>query len=197
MSQSSAIVQRSAVANLHQSSVQDLSLKPSKNFESRSIVHTPHPFTFKLGSNLDTFASLSLKDRLLSKKISGMTQKWKFDTRSRMTGKSTSENLQRMIPPESKKIKLKMSNTNQSQEVPTVTSQKGVDKLELYQQALQWKEHEEKLAVTSKCARSTPMKTAEDSIGISDASLSAPKNETSPRVLGLKMGCTFSKGVAP
>ena len=68
MSQSTAIVQRSAVANLHQSSVRDLSFKPSKSFESRLIVHTPRPFTFKLGSNLDTFASLSLKDRLLSKK---------------------------------------------------------------------------------------------------------------------------------
>ena len=132
MSQSTAIVQQSAVANLHQSSFRDLSFKPCKSFESRSIGHTPHPLTFKLGSNLDTFTSLTLKDRLLSKKISGMTQKQKFDTRSRMTGKSTSENLQRMIQPESKKIKLKMSNAKQSQEVLTVTSQKGVNKLKLY-----------------------------------------------------------------
>ena len=41
------------------------------------------------------------------------------------------------------------------------------------------------------------MKTAEESIGISDASLSAKRNESSPHVLGLKKGCTFSKGVAP
>ena len=114
MSQSSAIVQCSAVANLHQSSFRDLSFKPSKSFESRPIVHTPRPFKFKLGSNLDTFASLSLKDRLLSKIISGMSQKRKLDTRSGMTGKSTSENLQRMIEPESKEMKPKMSNTKQS-----------------------------------------------------------------------------------
>ena len=126
------MLQRSAVANLHQTSVWDLSLKPSKSFESRSIVHTPRPFTFKVGSNLDTFASLSLKDRLLSKKISGISQKQKFDTRSGMTGKSTSENLQRIIQPESKKMKLKVSNTKQAKEVSTVTSQKGVNKLELY-----------------------------------------------------------------
>ena len=132
MSQSSAIVQCSAVANLHQSSVWDLSFKPSKSFESRPIVHTARLFRFKLGSNLDTFASLSLKDRLLSKKISGISQKRKLDTRSRITGKSTSENLQRMIQPESKKMKLKMSNTKQLQKVPTVTPQKHVNKLELY-----------------------------------------------------------------
>ena len=197
MSQSSAIVQRSAVANLHQSSVWDLSFKPSKSFESRPIVHTPHPFRFKLGSNLDTFASLTLKDRLLSKKISGMSQKRKLDTRSGITGKSTLENLQRMIQPESKKMKPKMSNTKQSQEVPTVTPQKHVNKLELYRQALQCKEHEQKVAANSKSQRSTPIKTPEKNIGISDASLSANTNESSPRILGLKKGCTFSKGVAP
>ena len=75
MSQSNAVVQRSAVANLHQISVRDLSLKPSKSFQSRSILHTPHPFTFKVGSKLETFTSLTLKDRLLSKKISGISQK--------------------------------------------------------------------------------------------------------------------------
>ena len=197
MSQSTAILQRSAVANLHQTSVWDLSLKPPKSFESRSIVHTPRPFTFKVGSNLDTFASLSWKDRLLFKKISGISQKQKFDTRSGMTGKSTSKNLQRIIQPESKKMKLKVSNTKQAKEVSTVTSQKGVNKLELYRQALQRKEHEEKLAATSKTARSTPMKSTEDSIGVSDASLSAQRSESSPRVLELKMGCTFSKIVAP
>ena len=90
-----------------------------------------------------------------------------------------------------------MSNTKQLQEVPTVTPQKGVNKLELYRQALQCKEHEQKVAATSKSARNTPMKTPEERIGISDASLSAKRNETSPHVLGLKMGCTFSKGVAP
>ena len=114
-----------------------------------------------------------------------------------MTGKSTSENLQRIIQPESKKMKLKVSNTKQAKEVSTVTSHKGVNKLELYQQALQQKEHKEKLAVTSKTVRSTPMKSTEDSIGVSDASLSVQRSESSPRVLGLKMGCTFSKGVAP
>ena len=41
------------------------------------------------------------------------------------------------------------------------------------------------------------MKTPEQSIGTADASLSAKRNETSPRVLGLKMGCTFAKGVTP
>ena len=102
-----------------------------------------------------------------------------------------------MIQPESKKMKPKMSNTKQSQEVPTVTPQKRVNKLELYQQALQRKEHEQKVAANSKSARSTPMKTPEESIGISDASLSAKRNESSPRVLGLKKGCTISKEVAP
>ena len=152
---------------------------------------------FKLGNNLDTFTSLSLKDRLLSKKISGISEKRKLDTRSGITGKSMSENLERMIQPESKKMKPKMSSRKQSQEVPTVTPQKGVNKLELHPQAFQCKEHEQKVAATSKSARSTPMKTPEESIGISDASLSAKRNETSPHVLGLKMGCTFSKGVAP
>ena len=85
MSQSSAILQHSAVANLHQSSVRDLSFKPSKSFESRPIVHTPHLFRFKLGSNLDTFASLSLKDRLLAKKISGISQKRILDARIGIT----------------------------------------------------------------------------------------------------------------
>ena len=132
MSQSSAILQRSAVSNLHQTSVRDLSLKPPQNFESRSIVQTPRPFPFKLGSNLDTFASLTLKDRLLSKKISGISQKQKLDTRSTRTGKSTSENVQRIIQPESTKMKLKVASTRQAQEVPAVSSQKGVNKLELY-----------------------------------------------------------------
>ena len=197
MSQSTAIVQRSAVANLHQSSVRDLSFKPSKSFESRPILHSPRLFRFKLGSSLDTFTSLTLKDRLLSKKISGMSQKRKLDTRSGITGKSTSENLQRIIQPESKKMKPKMSNTKQSQEVPTVTPQKPVNKLELYRQALQRKEHEQKVATKSKIARSTPMKTPEENIGIYNASLSAKPKESSPRVLGLKKGCTFSKGVGP
>ena len=54
-----------------------------------------------------------------------------------MTGKSTSENLHRIIQPESKNMKMKISNTKQSQELQTVTLQKGVNKLELYRQALQ------------------------------------------------------------
>ena len=41
------------------------------------------------------------------------------------------------------------------------------------------------------------MKTPEQSIATANASLSAKGNETSPRVLGFKMGCTFAKGVAP
>ena len=94
-------------------------------------------------------------------------------------------------------MKLKMSNTKQSQEIPTVTPQKPVNKLELYRQALQCKEHEQKVAANSKSARSTPMKTPEENIGISDESLSVKRNESSPRDLGLKKGCTFSKGVAP
>ena len=152
------------MANLHQTSVWDLSLKPPKIFESRSIVQTPHPFTFKVGSNLDTFASLTLKDRLLSKKISGISQKQKFDTRSGMTGKSTSENVKRIIQPESKKMKLKVASTMQAKEVPTVTSLKGLNKIELYRQAIQRKEHDENLVATSKSGRSTPMKSAQNSI---------------------------------
>ena len=97
-----------------------------------------------------------------------------------------------MIQPESKKLKPKMSSTKQSQEVPTVTPQKPVNKLELYQQALQHKEHEQKVATKSKIGRSTPMKTPEENIGICDASLSAKTNESSPHVLGLKKGCKES-----
>ena len=41
------------------------------------------------------------------------------------------------------------------------------------------------------------MRSAQDTIGVSDASLSAHRTKTSPHVLGLKLGCTFSKGVAP
>ena len=93
MSQSSGIVQRSAVSILHQTSVRELSVKSPQNFQSRSIVQTPHPFSFKLETNLDTFSSLTLKDRLLPKKISGISHKRKFDKESTMTGKSTSENI--------------------------------------------------------------------------------------------------------
>ena len=197
MSQSSAIVQKLAVANLHQTSVRDLSLKAPQNFESRSILQAPRPFAFKVGSNLDTFSSLTLKDRLLSKKISGISQKRKIDTRSTITGKSTSENVQRIIPPESKKMKLKVASTMQGQEVPMVTSQKGVNKLELYRQGLEHKQHKETLAEHSQSGTSSPMKSAQDTTGVSDASLSAHKTKTSPRVLWLKLGCTFSKEVAP
>ena len=122
-----------------------------------------------------------------------MSQKRKLDTRSGIPGKSTSENLQRIIQPESKKMKPKMSNPKQSQEVPTVTPQKPVNKLELYRQALQCKEHEQKVATKSKIGKSTPMKTPEKNIGIYDASLSVKTNESSPHVLGLKKGCTFLK----
>ena len=94
-------------------------------------------------------------------------------------------------------MKPKMSNTKQLQEVPTVTPQKPVNKLELYRQALQRKEQEQKVATKSKIARSTIMKTPEEIIGICDASLSAKPQESSPCVLGLKKGCTFSKGVGP
>ena len=55
-------------------------------------------------------------------------------------------------------MKPKMSKTKQLQEVPTVTPQKHVNKLANFISA-----------------RSTPMKTPEESIGISDASLSAKK----------------------
>ena len=88
-------------------------------------------------------------------------------------------------------MKPKMSNTKQLQEIPTVTPQKPVNKLELYRQALQRKEHEQKVATKSKIAISTPMETPEENIEISDASLSAKPNEISPGVLGFKKGCTF------
>ena len=114
-----------------------------------------------------------------------------------MTGKSTSQNLERTIPPESKKIKLEVSNTNQAQNIPSMRSEKGVNKLELYGQALQHKEAEQNLATTSKSETSTRMKSPEDSIGVSDGAVIDQENVTSPRVLGLKKGCTFSKGVAP
>ena len=132
MSQTTGIVQRSAVANLHQKSVRDLSLKLPKSFKSTSNVQKPRPFTFKVATNLDTFASLTLKDRLLSKKISGISQKRQFDTRSGIKGKSTSEHVHRIMKPESKKMKLKVASTMQAQEVPMVKSQKGLNKLELY-----------------------------------------------------------------
>ena len=41
------------------------------------------------------------------------------------------------------------------------------------------------------------MKTPGESIGIFNASLGVQTNETLPHVLGLKMGCTFSKGFTP
>ena len=94
-------------------------------------------------------------------------------------------------------MKMKVSNTNQAQNIPSVRSGKGLNKLELYRQALQQKEHEEKLAATSKSETSTPIKSPEDSIGVSDGTVIHEENVTSPHVLGLKKGCTFSKGVAP
>ena len=132
VSQSNAILQRSAVANLHQSSVRDLSFKPSRSFGSSPILQAPRPFKFQLATNLDTFANLTLKDRLLSKKISGMSQKRKFDTKSGMSRKSTSEDVPKITEPESKKMKSKIYNKEESQEVPNVKQHKNVNKLELY-----------------------------------------------------------------
>ena len=53
------------------------------------------------------------------------------------------------------------------------------------------------MAEPSQSTTSTPMRSAQDSIGVPDASLSALKSKSSPHVLGLKLGCTFSRGVAP
>ena len=41
------------------------------------------------------------------------------------------------------------------------------------------------------------MRSAQDTIGVSDASLSVHRSKSSPHVLGLKLGCTFSQGVTP
>ena len=114
-----------------------------------------------------------------------------------MTGNSTSQNLERINPPESKKIKLEVSNTNQAQKISNMRSEKGLNKLELYRQALQCKEAEQNLLATSQSETSTGMKSAEDSIALSDGAVLDKENVTSPRVLGLKKGCTFSKGFAP
>ena len=197
MSDSNAVVQRSAVANLHQTSVQDLSVKPSKNFQLRSVLHTPCPFTFKVGAKLETFANLTLKDRLLSRKISGITQKRRLHGRSGMLGKSTSENVERTNEPEKKKIKVEVSNIIQPAKLSNIRSQKSVNKLELYRQALQRKEAEKNMLPTSENETSMGMKMTEDSSSLSDGTVVNKENVTSPHVLGLKKGCTFLTGVAP
>ena len=197
MSDSNAVVQRSAVANLHQTSVRDLSVKPSKNFQSRSVLHTPRPFTFKVGAKLETFANLTLKDRLLSRKISGITQKRRLHGRSGMIPKSTSQNVEMTNEPDKKKMKVEVSNIIQPAKLSTIRSQKSVNKLELYRQGLQRKEAEKKMLPTSENETSMGMEMTEDSSSLSDAAVVNKESVNSPRVLGLKKGCTFSKGVAP
>ena len=124
MSRSSRIVQRSSISILNQISVRDLSFKPDK-LKSTSIIQTPHPFTFKMGSNLDTFANLSLKDRLLPKKISGIGHKHKMQKMPSHRGKSTEEEIKRVSKPETKKMKHKLSSETLSQEVKDLSLKKS------------------------------------------------------------------------
>ena len=114
-----------------------------------------------------------------------------------MIPKSTSQNVEMTNEPDNKKIKVEVSNIIQPAKLSNIRSQKSVNKLELYQQGLQHKEAEKKMLPTSENETSMGMKMTEDSSSLSDDAVVNKENVTSPHVLGLKKGCTFSKGVAP